>query len=186
MSENLDIIKQIKKDFDERFIAKFKGKTDPDEILYYQNVLDNPNELNKELTEIPSLYAYWASLKREALQEVDRLKNNVSMIEHHYFEDAITRLKNKGAKTYTQVAISEEVQIIIKAKAKTNDELCKKYLGFKKKLKEMEDTYESIGVIERAVLTKKECLKTIADLTSNMMNNGIYVYKDPNQKKGGF
>ena len=42
---------------------------------------------------------------------------------------------------------------------------------------------EKIGVIERAVLTKKECLKTIADLTAAMMNNGIYVRKG---KEGEF
>lgn len=176
VNEQQDIFTKIITDFNNKFVTKFKGESDIEKILYFNDVLDSPEVLNKRLTEIPSLYAYYASVKRDATQKLEEMKNKLSMYEQTGMEAAINSLKEKGAKTPTQKAIDAEFKLI-----HDKDE---KYSKFMTKLKEVEQAADKIGVIERAILTEMDCLRIIATLLGNMMNTGIYI--KPKGKNGGF
>ena len=172
-----DVLQQIKNEFYDKFINKYKAAKSVEEILFFTDVIDNPDQLNKELTEIPSLYAYYASVKRDAEQQYENVKRSVTLYEQERYESIVETLKEKGAKTTTQKAIDAEFVILA--------ESVKEYKELKEKERSAKDLYEKIGVIEKAILTKMDCLRIIAQLLGNMMNTGIYI-KKPTAKKGEF
>ncbi len=163
--------------FNDEFIIKFRGENDPDKILYFEDVIDNPHELNKQMAAIPSLYAYWASVKRDAKQLEVKRSNTVAMMESNRVRKAVDSLKEKGSKTPTTLAIHNEIKVLFKKDVKYQKALQKE--------KEANEITEKVGVIERAVLSKQECLRTIAQLTNGMMNTGLYVMKGKPKKRRG-
>lgn len=172
-----DILNQIKDEFYNKFINKYKSEKSIDEILFFKDAIDNPDQLNKELSEIPALYAYYASVKRDAEQKCENIKNEVTLWEQERYESIIETLKEKGAKSTTQKAIDAEFIVL--------ENSCGEYKELKSKERSAKDLYDKIGVIERAILTKMDCLRVIAQLIGNMMNTGIYI-KKPLTKKGEF
>lgn len=176
-----EICQKIVDKFNSEFIEKYHGKTDPEQILNFDNVTDDPNELNKQLAEIPALYAYWASMKRSALQNLEKLKNQLEMFKQQHIQEAVDLLVAMGVKTPTVAKIELQIDTMFVNNVK--------YKAFGDAIKKADETYEKIFVIEKAVLTKLDCLKVIAQLTNGMMNTGIYVKKfepKPNQKKGEY
>lgn len=172
-----DILKETIKQFNDKYLSKFKGETDPEKILYFQDILDNPYELNKQISEIPSLYAYWASMKRDAAQKLEVVKNYNAMWEQTKISKVVKSLNDKGIKTPTVAKIDAELKFMFR---NTDD-----YKKNQKRIKEVTDVYEKICVIEKAVLTKMECLRIIAQTTTSMMATGIYVKKFDNKTKKG-
>ena len=49
-----NIYKKIVDDFNENFLKDFKGESDPEKILFFKEVLDNPYELAHQVADIPS------------------------------------------------------------------------------------------------------------------------------------
>lgn len=171
-----DVVKicdKIVNQFNSKFLTDYKGEKDPEKILSLSGCLDNPSLLSKEVSDIPASYAYWASMRREALQRLDKIKNHIAMWEQSKVGNVVSELNKKGIKTPTQKAIDSQFQLMYR-----DDEVYKK---LKLKLKKADDVHEKILVIEKAVLTKKEVLRIIADITTSMMATGLFI-KKPDKK----
>jgi len=166
-----DLDRQIQ----EQLVDNYKGETDIEKVLDLSRFKDDIDGLMNEMLKQPSIYAYWANLRRIAEENYDKVNSRFEIIKSRKRKEAIEKLSFEGNNKPNIKSIENKLNEMIH-----DDETFQKFhkavaIWLKRK--------EQLTIIERSVSARDASFRSLSYLLGNMMKNGIYVYDAKHKSK---
>jgi len=162
---NIEIFKKIQKQVNEDFVDNYKGETDILKVLDMSHLKDDVDALIVEMMRHPSVYAYWANLKRIAEDKYSKLVDRFEMYKSTKIRSTAENLKSQGVSHPTAKLIDAEFN-----KTYSEDSLYLKYVAAIDKWKQRK---EILSICEKAIGSMDNQFRSLSYLLSNMMSNGL-------------
>lgn len=165
MSRFTDLDKQM----NEKFENSYKGEVDIAKILDLSRFKDNVDGLIEEMLKQPSIYAYWANLRRLADEKYNAMLEKFEIIKSRKRITATQLLETEGHKKPSIKLVETKL-----AQMASEDDTLKKYSAVIKLWKRRK---EQLFIVERAIASRESSFKSLSYLLSNMMRTNLIPQK---------
>jgi len=162
---NIEVIKKVQRQINTDFVDNYKGETDILKVLDLSHLKDDIDALIIEMVRQPSVYTYWANLRRISEDKYNKVIQKFEIFKARKIKVITESLKSSGVKTPTGKMIESEFH-----KEYRDEETYKKYMMSIDNWKERK---EALVIIEKAVNSRENQFRSLSYLLSNMMNNGL-------------
>jgi len=166
------IFKKATSEMQEKFVENYKGETDIEKILNMSHLKDNLDALIEEMIRQPSIYAYWANLKRMAEENLTKYESKLEGYKASRLSKITEHIKSAGV-SHSSVKLIDAKFYELYGK----EELCGKYIAAIEKWSERRNV---LSIIVKAIEGRNDTFRSLSYLVSHMMSSGIYV---PNKKR---
>lgn len=157
--------KNIDKRF-QNFMSNYSGELDIEKVLDTSYLKDDLDGLIKEITKQPSVYAYWANMRRMVEERYAEIETKFNITKSRYLKVVTQELKSQGIAHPTNKAVETKFKELY-AEADW-------YIKYQKVLQLWRERRDTLAIIEKAVYSRGESFRSLSYLLGNMMNQGIY------------
>lgn len=161
------------KDFDhslkKRLMEEYQGETDILRLLDNSHLTEDLDGLMKEIARHPSVYAYWANLKRLAEETYDRAEKRFELAKAKRVKIIVEMLKGMGVKMPTSKMVDSKFHETYR-----NEEWYQKLFKSRQLWKKRRD---ELVILDKALIARENSFKSLSYLVTAMMNKGIIHYE---------
>jgi len=165
----MDVSNQLRK-----IIAKYKDDIELSEILDFSDIVDDPNLLSKEIAKQASIYTYFATLRKNAIDNVEKLQSKLDLFKSKKNKSVIEFLKVDGISHINAKLMESKFNEIY-----GNNEFV---VECTKKLKIWKDRKEGLDIIIKSIEMRESSFKSIAYMMSSLVKTGVF-YPTSKQSK---
>jgi hypothetical protein len=158
-----------------KLAERYEGETDILKILDLSHLKDDLDGLIKEMVKQPSVYAYWANLRRIAEDTYNKFAQKFEIYKAGKTKTIVENLKSDGVKTPTGRMIEGQFHRTYRS--------ADLYIKLEKEMEKWRKRKEYLAIIEKAVDKRDNQFKSLSYLMSNMMSSGLMPIKRKKSKQ---